>query len=188
VLVASTLSTAANLATAGAVLVAAVALLLQRGQARTGFEDDLVREYRKTIKPDLITKALISPDLDEKRFKQVAEFYPYIDLCNEQTFLRMAGRVGGRTWRLWREGIQGNLQRPAFASAWETIRTHSPNDFRELQLLDDSDFRDPRSWLPLRTRSWLWLQREEMSTAEIGQRLLLRRKIAHNHGRWSVTG
>jgi hypothetical protein len=173
VLVASTLSTAANFATAAAVLVAAIALLLQRGQARTEFEDDLVREYRKTIKPPLVTKALISPDLDKETIQQVAEFYPYIDLCNEQTFLRMAGRVGGRTWRQWSEGIEGNLERRAFADAWKTIREQSPNDFKELQLLDDSGFSsDPRSWIPLWLRLRLWLARHPVTTELAARRVL----------------
>jgi len=166
--------------------LAAIALLLQRGQARASFEDDLVREYRKTIKPDLLTKALISPDLEDAQLKLVVDFYPYIDLSNEQTFLRMVGRVGRRTWRQWCDGIQGNLERPAFASAWKTIRTCAPDDFSELQLLDDSGFRDPRSWQPLRIRMWLWLRREEASTIEVGHQLLLRQKIVHGHDRWST--
>jgi hypothetical protein len=163
VIVGSTLATAANLATAAAVLVAAIALLLQRGQARTEFEDELVREYRRTVKPNLITKALISPELDDESFAQVVDFYPYIDLCNEQVFLRLAGRVGRKTWTQWCDGIRGNLEdRPAFARAWATMRAASPRDFAELQLLVDSGYQDPRSWIPVRRRVWLWLRRREL--------------------------
>jgi hypothetical protein len=167
-----TLSTAANMATAAAVFVAAIALLLQRGQARTAFEDELVREYRRTVKPDLTTKALISSELDEQTFAQVADFYPYIDLCNEQVFLRLAGRVRRKTWTQWCDGIRGNLRdRDAFKNAWATMRTASPRDFGELQLLVDSGYRDPRSWIPAPWRAWLWLRRRDLPIQQIRQRL-----------------
>lgn len=75
------------------------------------------------------------------------DFYHYIDLTNEQVFLRIQGRVTAATWRNWREGIEGHLSRPAFQRAWEEIKLRAPESFTELRRLCASDFReDPKSW------------------------------------------
>ena len=118
-----------------------------------------------------MTKALISPELDDDAFAEIAAFYAYIDLCNEQVFLRYAGRVGRRTWAQWSDGIKGNLGREAFAHAWETMRAASPSDFLELQLLHDSGYEDPRQWVPLWRRVWLSFTRQDETTARIKNRL-----------------
>jgi len=104
----------ASLATAVGVAVAATALLLQRGQARTDFEDTVVKQYREIIKPNLVLDALLNdalsetPDAERERLRQI---YLYLDLCNEQVFLRAIGRVRRSTWSIqWSKGIQGNLE------------------------------------------------------------------------------
>jgi N-acylglucosamine 2-epimerase (GlcNAc 2-epimerase) len=184
VVLASALGSAAALATAAGIFVAAIALFLQRRESRTHFEDDLVHEYRETIKPRLITLALIPRDLPDEQFKQAEAFYPYIDLCNEQTFLRMAGRVSRRTWRQWSDGISGNLGRDAFNQAWWTIRESAPDDFKELQLLIDSGYCDPGHWLPWHRRLLQWIGVRDVIVEDSAKRLLARGQIVSMADVW----
>ncbi len=98
---------AAGVATAIGVLFGAGQLLLSRSQATTTFEDALSVQYRQMIRPRIsadLLEGLKPPDRE-----LVAPYYDYFDLCNEQVFLRMQGRVRRRTWREWRQGIRGSL-------------------------------------------------------------------------------
>lgn len=136
--------------TAVGVLFGAVQLLFSRGQARTTLEDGLSSQYREVIKPRLVNELLEPPSREESA--AVAPYYEYFDLCNEQVFLRLQGRVGKRTWNEWRQGISTNLSRGDIRKAWEVIvqRRDDFPDFEELRQLADSGFSsDPRSWNPL---------------------------------------
>jgi hypothetical protein len=165
------ISDAAGVATALGVLFGAAQLLLSRGQARTSFEDQLTTQYRDILKPAL-SEDLLAPLGPEKQ-ELVRPYYEYFDLCNEQVFLRMQGRVGRRTWREWQQGISANLGRGKIAEAWIAVADaeHEFQDFDELRLLFRSGFgRDPRSWNPL----WRRLLRQELwaSDAAIRQRAM----------------
>lgn len=129
------LSALASFATAIAVIVAAWQLVLTQRQAVTTFEDALAKEYRD-IAATLPVKALLGEALsDEEQAESFEEFYRYLDLCNQQAFLKKAGRVTGKTWDFWRDGIASNLSRPAFAKAWSEISQRSNGDFSELREL-----------------------------------------------------
>lgn len=142
----ATIGLVASGATAAGVLVAAYQLRLTKQQALTQFEDEINREYRE-IARRLPVKALLGEDLDVEEFSRALdEFYYYIDLCNEQVYLRRKGRVRSDTWFNWRDGIQANLARPAFRRAWEEIKARS-DSFDDLRELERSGFRtDPVSW------------------------------------------
>lgn len=131
----TTLSALANIATAVAVVVGAWQLVLSYRQAVTVFEDSLAREYRD-IAAKLPTKALLGENLNEDEYaKHFDELYHYLDLCNEQVFLRKIGRVSNKTWAFWRDGISSNLKRPAFERAWSEVAARSGGDFSELRSL-----------------------------------------------------
>lgn len=154
------------MATAVGVLFGAAQLLLSRSQSRTAFEDGLSSQYRQMIKPGL-SDALLR-DLGPEDRELIARFYEYLDLCNEQVFLRMQGRVCRRTWQEWREGIQSNLGRGAIKDAWSTAH-ESLSDFDELRLLHDSGYSsDPRGWNPM----WRRASRRELSAGELRRRVL----------------
>ena len=71
----------------------------------------------------------------------------YIDLTNEQIFLRQYNRVSAKTWENWRDGIKSNLARPAFKRAWNEIKLRVPKSFEELRRLEKVDFKDdPLKW------------------------------------------
>src|SRR5437870_11457067 len=94
-----------SIATALGVLFAGVQLLLQKRQATTQFEDELVKQYR-----DIVRELPIQAHFDESVADDVLrvalrDVLSYVDLTNEQIFLRMRGRIRGDTWGDWCDGI-----------------------------------------------------------------------------------
>jgi hypothetical protein len=124
---------------------------LRRGtsQARTNFEDDLSREYRELAR-GIPVKVHLGEELTPDEFEQAfSSLYQYFDLTNEQIFLRMNGRISKTTWLNWREGIESNLGRTAFAQAWARVKKGTTVGFNELTQLEASSFSDdPREWVP----------------------------------------
>lgn len=104
---------------------------LVQTQARTSFEDDLTREYRKII--GLLPAEAFYEDGDiELTDEYRRALYRYFDLSNEQLFLASQGRISQETEAQWRDGITGNLLRlPVFHKAWEEISGRVPDDFFE---------------------------------------------------------
>jgi len=74
---------------------------LRKEQATTQFEDELSREYRELAR-DLPVKALLGDGLTDEEFKQeFPDLYYYVNLSNEQVFLRFEERVSKETWENW---------------------------------------------------------------------------------------
>ncbi len=134
-------------ATAIAVVVAAWQLFQTRRQERATFEDALAREFRD-VAERIPVKALLGQELlPEELATALPAFYRYVDLCNEQAFLRLNGRVSRATWTNWSSGMRALFRRPAFRGAWEAIKLETGGSFEELRLLDAFDFfSDPRAW------------------------------------------
>ena len=91
--------------------------------------------------------ALLGKELtDSEQNESLKYFFHYVDLSNQQVFLRKHGRIGEKTWQYWCDGIESNLARPAFKKAWEYIKQES-NSFAELRRLEEKRFKgDPHSW------------------------------------------
>jgi hypothetical protein len=143
----SSIQDIASIATAVGVFFAAFQLLHTRARAITTFEDSLATEYRGII-DRLPTEAILGESLSpEAQRKHLHDFYRYLDLTNNQVFLRKIRRISRKTWRFWADGIETNLARPAFAAAWAEINRRAGSDFSELRRLISEDFKkDPRSW------------------------------------------
>jgi hypothetical protein len=126
---------------------AAWQLLQAHRQATTSFEDSVAREYR-SIAHSLPVGALLGDVLTEEQFQEALdEFYHYIDLSNEQVFLRCQGRVSREAWQNWRDGIRDNLSKPAFKAAWDHVKSKAPHSFHELRSLEATQFSvDPKGW------------------------------------------
>jgi len=121
--------------TAAGVAVAAWQLWLAHRQATTTFEDSLASRYRDLMQ-ELPVEALLGGVLSAgEHTKALPVFYNYFDFCNEQAFLREKRRVRASTWDEWREGIEENLRRPAFARAWSEIAARVPESFDKLREL-----------------------------------------------------
>ena len=116
-------------------------------QAKTEFEDGLNSEYGRIIHA-IPARALLGKMLSKKQMSQsLDELLSYVDLCNEQAFLRQQNRIGSEPWRFWADGMKSNFSRPAFRQAWEIIKTKLPSDYNELRRLDEKDFQDdPATW------------------------------------------
>ena len=122
----------ADCATAVGVVVGAWQLVQSKRQSITTFEDAFAHEYRE-LAATLPTKALLGAHLTHKEYCEAFdEFYHYIDLCNTQVFLHLEGRISDETWKYWRDGMETNLNRPAFKRAWSEIAAAN-GDFRELK-------------------------------------------------------
>lgn len=135
----------ASMATAVGVLFAAFQLLHTRARAITTFEDSLANEYREII-DRLPTEAILGEQLaPEAQLKHLHDSYRYLDLTNNQVFLRKIRRISKKTWTFWADGIETNLARPAFAAAWADISRRAGSDFSELRRLIAEEFKtDPR--------------------------------------------
>jgi len=131
--------------------VGALLIFLQirqsKRQALTDFEDTLSAEYRQIIH-DIPAKALLGETLTQPESDAcMDELLTYVDLCNEQTFLRQQKRVRRDTWLFWAEGMRSNFSRPAFKQAWGTIKTKLPTDYSELRRLEKTEYQaDPATW------------------------------------------
>ena len=107
----------------------------------------MAKEYRD-LASEIPTEAFFGDELAAEKYKdKLDEFYHYFDLCNSQTFLRQEGRVRGRTWKFWCDGMKSNFKRKAFAKAWDDISSRAKDDFSELRRLILSEFEDdPKKW------------------------------------------
>jgi len=115
-------------------------------RATTQFENELVSEYRNIVN-EIPLEALLSEELSQSEHEQnLPEFYRYIDLSNEQIFLRQENQISEKTWRNWCEGIESNFSKPAFERAWCEVKRRS-DSFCELRKLHGEDFdTDPLLW------------------------------------------
>ncbi|MEO8217023.1 MAG: hypothetical protein ABI718_08065 [Acidobacteriota bacterium] len=132
-----------SFATALMVGAAAIQIWLGTKQAKIKFEDGLVKEYRDLLAQMPVDVLLQKESALEYAESHLALFYRYIDLCNEQVFLRTKGRIQDDTWQEWRAGILSNLSRPGFDAAWKAVQKKTLS-FMELRCLFDCAL-DPKS-------------------------------------------
>lgn len=115
-------------------------------QSRTQFEDSLAKEYRDLIQR-LPLEALLKKKLsDEEYNKAKPVLFHYINLTNDQIFLRSKGRISLEVWNDWQGGIKYNLSLPTFKKFWEEINPKIES-FKELRKLEQEKFNtDPKKW------------------------------------------
>jgi hypothetical protein len=131
-------------------LVLAYQIWQRKRQFTTEFEDSLTDEYRDIVYEIPIEERLSNGESDGKDSDHdIKDYYKYFDLTNQQIFLRKEGRVSKSTWESWREGIESNMQKESFDSAWEEINKKSDSkDLESLKrFLDNKTGGDPRLWL-----------------------------------------
>jgi hypothetical protein len=104
----------ASIATAFGVAVAAWQIWENGKLAQSTFEDSFDQQYRK-LAMEIPVDALIGTPIPEAKKLIVREIiYNYLDLCNEQVYLRVKKRVRTERWKDWQDGIKENLRKPAF--------------------------------------------------------------------------
>jgi hypothetical protein len=141
------LSAAASVATAAGVFVAVLQIRAEIRISTVEFEDELDREARE-IALALPMEALFGEPLPpELAAKSLEQFHRYVDLCNQQVFLRNNGRISNARWETWCDEIKINLAKPAFAAAWDEIKRRAPAEFILLRRLESTNFdTDPKEW------------------------------------------
>jgi hypothetical protein len=112
-----------TLATAVGVFIAVLSLGASRRQRLRQFESLYVRRYW-TIMDELSLDVMRGTPqngaaLSERDEKAIRS---YLRLCEDQLELRKEGWISDETWQMWRNGIDAQLQRPAFSTIWEEIR------------------------------------------------------------------
>ena len=138
--------TVASLATAIGVCIAAWQIWESRKIAQTSFEDGLDQQYRKLAR-EIPVDALIGKPINDKKDELREIIYNYLDLCNEQTYLRQKKRISKNRWKELNDGIKDNLSKPAFKEVWNEIKDEAPTTFTALDLLEKGEFKiDPAKW------------------------------------------
>ncbi len=111
------------------------------------FEDSINKEYRNIIQR-IPYKALIDEELSPSEiFSTNNEIYNYIDLCNEQIYLRMSNRVSKKTWENWQDGMSTNFALKAFNNTLTEVFEKLSSNFNNLRRVQALGFRtDPKKW------------------------------------------
>jgi len=105
------------------------------------------RELMKDIPAEILMGKKFGENVNEEKRREAKEcIYNYIDLSNEQVFLRMNHRVSDKMWVFWCAGIKHNLQLPEFNKIWNEIKECSPESFTELRKLESGFVSDPKEW------------------------------------------
>ncbi len=142
-------TTLASVATAIGVVFGAVQIRLSKKQSLAQFEDQMDQQYRSIsmeLPVDILIGKVVSKQDDHVEYLRIRELiYNYLDLCNEQVYLRSLGRISRRTWYSWGSGIKAHLARPMFANIFEEVKGAS--GFTYLEKICLSDFsEDPKYW------------------------------------------
>jgi hypothetical protein len=109
---------------------------LARQQSTTTFEDGLTQQYRRIMESIPIEiwlgEAIETLEIGSRNRCRDA-IYRYIDLCQDQVFLRDNGRITEATWTEWAPGIKGNMNIAAFKEVWSEVQAKLPDSFSELR-------------------------------------------------------
>lgn len=142
----------APLITAVSVFLAALGIWINRLMAQSAFENQLAKEYRELIREipvDVLIgkKGFTSRNLRAQDQRARENIFNYLDLCNEQVYLRRKGRIRSSTWKEWSSGMRDNLRLPMFEHVWIEIKDGQRPVFTELQTAEHERFEnDPFFW------------------------------------------
>ncbi len=141
------LNTLVPYATVFGVGVAAYQIRRSNIQQRVMFEDSINKEYRDIIQR-IPYKVLIGDEVPLSEANAVHnEIYNYMDLCNEQIYLRMSDRVSKKTWNNWQEGMKTNFELKVFNDTLGEVFEKLPSNSIELQSVKALNFStDPKKY------------------------------------------
>jgi len=139
------ISLTSSIATTIGVFFVAWQLWLTKKQAQAQFEEGFDQQYRALSLP-IPLDIFLGAKASEDNKKEVRELiFNYLDLSNEQVFLRSRGKITKSTWKIWSSGIQANLETLEFKSVYNEVSSDSR--FTYLSKLVKSNFdADPRKF------------------------------------------
>lgn len=121
-----------TIASLAAVVVSAVAIVAGLKSVRDQLRIAVFLDYTKrygTIMADMPYEAR-EPGSDyrlasqprEERYRVLAIFREYLNLCSEEKWLHDHHRIDHPTWGIWKCGMQDVARFPSFSDAWEILR------------------------------------------------------------------
>ena len=140
-------NTLTSIATVIWVFIAAWQLREGRKVSASAFEDSFDEKYRH-LAYAIPVDALLSKNVNRANKEAAREWiYNYLDLSNEEVYLRMKKRVSSSRWQEWSLWIQQHLKRPFFQEVLQEVENDSLETFSYLERLIQEDFKnDPASW------------------------------------------
>jgi hypothetical protein len=134
-----------SIATAIGVIFGAWQIRLSKKQSQAEFEDNFDQQYR-VLTMEIPVDVLIGKQPKLEDANRVRELiYNYLDLTNEQTYLRAKGRISNHTWRSWCSGIKSHMERPTFKAVYN--ETSQNSGFTYLDKLVANNYKsDPSEW------------------------------------------
>ncbi|RMA82691.1 hypothetical protein [Umboniibacter marinipuniceus] len=134
-----------SILTAIGVFLAGRQLRIAQTQSITEFEDSFDQQYRALTMEIPVDVLLGKPVKPEEREDVRELIFNYLDLANEQVFLRSENRILDATWRSWKEGIKSNLSKQGFEEVFDEVRGVA--GFTYLERLVETEFQtDPRQF------------------------------------------
>lgn len=58
---------------------------------------------------------------NDERYRVLAVFREYLNLCSEENWLHECRRIDNPTWNIWKYGMQDVARFPSFREAWEIL-------------------------------------------------------------------
>jgi hypothetical protein len=127
-------------------------------QFTTEVEDKLTGEYREIVASGP-TEAFLGGEIDDNKDNINEDLHRYLDLTNQQIWLRCYGRVSRSTWENWDDGIQEHIKNQQIAETFDEINSTytsgKPYDMRNAEHFSglskylnqlSKDKRDPIFW------------------------------------------
>ncbi len=143
--ISSIATTVAAIATAVGVGFAAWQIRLSKKQSQAEFEDGFDQQYR-VLSMSLPVDVLIGKEISNSSVDEVRELiYNYLDLSNEQIYLRAKGRITRLTWMSWAAGIKQHMNRVGFKKIYNEVRSESHFTYLD-RVMDESFGTDPVDW------------------------------------------
>jgi len=115
------------------VLIALVALIWQSYLYRQQIKLNFFSEYTKRYQEICLNLPfnINEPNFDftkidvEVKEKTIRYMRAYFDLCSEEYFLFLSGKISKKVWNEWKEGIEYTFSKKAFKDAWVIVHLDS---------------------------------------------------------------
>jgi hypothetical protein len=137
--------TIASLAT---VLLSALAILTGLKSVRDQLRITIFLEYTERyskIMQDMPYQARqpgsgfrLASQPEDERYRVLAVFREYLNLCSEEDWLHACGRIDHPTWNIWKYGMQDVARFPCFREAWQAL-AHEYDGYKSFQELVTRD-------------------------------------------------
>lgn len=115
------------------------------------FEAMHVQRYWSII-DDLSLEVLTGRDAHALTSNDEKAIQAYFLLCEDELELRAGRCIADHTYKIWADGICGQLRQPAFSKVWEQVCEEKafPYEYMNCLLEGGSDHDPCKMWLPIR--------------------------------------